>query len=102
MNSGLFSMTMAKVGTMLVEGCELIGPAPMLNVSGEGSVEEIGSRVDQMRIDTNELFLYSSTDIEDILDKVHILCPRAVIVDSIQIVYLKEAARNAGSITQEM
>eukprot|EP01018_Ginkgo_biloba_P001511 Gb_17819 [translate_table: standard] len=94
------STLLLQVGAMLAEGCELNGPAPVLYVSGEESVEQIGSRADRMRIDTNELFLYSSTDLEDILDKVHILCPRAVIVDSIQTVYLKEAPGSAGSITQ--
>ncbi|KAI3911609.1 hypothetical protein MKW92_052488 [Papaver armeniacum] len=48
-------------------------PAPVVYVSGEESVEQIGNRADRMRIATKELFLYSGTDIEDILQKAHLL-----------------------------
>lgn len=36
----------------------------MINVLAWQSIEQIGNRAQRMRITTNELFLYSSTDIE--------------------------------------
>eukprot|EP00258_Populus_trichocarpa_P033002 XP_024449021.1 uncharacterized protein LOC112326032 isoform X2 [Populus trichocarpa] len=53
-----------------------------------------------MEIGTEELYLYSSTDIEDILGKIQHLSPRALIIDSIQTVYLKGVAGSAGGLSQ--
>ncbi|KAL5975541.1 hypothetical protein ACLOJK_019865 [Asimina triloba] len=64
------------------------------------SIEQIADRADRMRIGTDEIFLYSSTDIEDILEKTQGLSPRALIVDSIQTVYLRGLEGSAGNITQ--
>ncbi|GLJ29548.1 hypothetical protein SUGI_0582810 [Cryptomeria japonica] len=94
------STLLLQIGALLAEGCEVYTPAPVLYVSGEESVEQIGSRGARMNIESNQLHLYSSTDIEDILDKVQKLRPRAVIVDSIQTVYLREITGSAGSVSQ--
>ncbi|XP_020588127.1 uncharacterized protein LOC110029959 isoform X2 [Phalaenopsis equestris] len=76
------------------------GPARVLYVSGEESIEQIGNRADRMRITSEDLYLYSSTDVEDILDKVQNFSPEALIVDSIQTVYLRDVIGSAGNITQ--
>ncbi|KAH9300269.1 hypothetical protein KI387_011852, partial [Taxus chinensis] len=94
------STLLLQIGAVLAEGCEIYSPAPVLYVSGEESVEQIGTRGARMNIESNQLHLYSSTDIEDILDKVQKLHPRAVIIDSIQTVYLKEITGSAGSVSQ--
>jgi DNA repair protein RadA/Sms len=78
----------------------LAEPAPVLYISGEESVEQIGSRADRMRIQTEELYLFSSSDLQDILNKAHRLSPRALIIDSIQTVYLKDVTGSAGGLTQ--
>ncbi|XP_059456413.1 uncharacterized protein LOC132186454 isoform X2 [Corylus avellana] len=64
------------------------------------SVEQIGNRADRLTIGTDELFLYSSTDVEDILAKLQPLSPRVLIVDSIQTVYLKGVIGSAGGVSQ--
>ncbi|KAI6671841.1 hypothetical protein NL676_006726 [Syzygium grande] len=64
------------------------------------SVEQIGSRADRLSIGTEELYLYSSTDIEDILEKIQVLSPGALIINSIQTVYLKGVAGSAGGLSQ--
>jgi len=46
------------------------------------------------------VFLYSATRLEDILREVVAMRPRAVIVDSIQTVYLDDVAGSAGSVSQ--
>lgn len=46
------------------------------------------------------VFLYSATRLEDVLREVMAMRPRAVIVDSIQTVYLDDVAGSAGSVSQ--
>lgn len=94
------STLMLQIAAIIAEGKDIGKPAPVLYVSGEESVEQIGNRADRMEISTEELFLYSSTDIEDILQKAHLLSPRALIIDSIQTVHLMGVTGSAGGIYQ--
>ncbi|XP_056176398.1 uncharacterized protein LOC115684023 isoform X2 [Syzygium oleosum] len=94
------STLLLQMAAMIAEGRDLGRSAPVVYVSGEESVEQIGSRADRLSIGTEELYLYSSTDIEDILEKIQVLSPRALIIDSIQTVYLKGVAGSAGGLSQ--
>ncbi|XP_024971784.1 uncharacterized protein LOC112510553 isoform X2 [Cynara cardunculus var. scolymus] len=94
------STLMLQIAAIIAEGKEIGKPAPVLYVSGEESVEQIGNRADRMEISAEELFLYSSTDIEDILQKAQVLSPRALIIDSIQTVHLMGVTGSAGGIYQ--
>ncbi|GAB2228047.1 hypothetical protein Droror1_Dr00009876 [Drosera rotundifolia] len=93
------STLLLQVAAMIADGGTR-GPAPVLYVSGEESVEQIGDRADRMKIDTEELFLYSSTNIEDILEKIQHLSPRALVIDSIQTVYLRGVTGGPGGLQQ--
>ncbi|CAM6085240.1 unnamed protein product [Calypogeia fissa] len=76
-------------------------PAPVLNVSGEESVQQISDRADRMQIGAHELFFYSATDLELVLKAIQELKPRAVVVDStVQTVYLPKATGSAGTVIQ--
>ncbi|KAJ6700836.1 DNA REPAIR PROTEIN RADA-LIKE PROTEIN [Salix koriyanagi] len=94
------STLVLQVAGIIADSEDLGGPAPVVYVSGEESVEQIGIRADRLEIGTEELYLYSSTDIEDILRKIQHLSPRALIIDSIQTVYLKGVAGSAGGLAQ--
>lgn len=94
------STLLLQIAAILADRSGLEEPAPVIYVSGEESMEQIGNRGDRMRICTDNLYLYSSTDIEDILEQVKVLSPRALIVDSIQTVYLKGVVGSAGNIQQ--
>ncbi|CAI0474748.1 unnamed protein product [Linum tenue] len=74
--------------------------APVIYVSGEESVQQIGNRADRMGIGTEDLYLYSSTEIEDIMGKIQNLSPLALIIDSIQTVYLNGVVGSPGGLTQ--
>jgi DNA repair protein RadA/Sms len=75
--------------------------SPILYVSGEESVEQIGSRAARMNMDTNDdVYLYSSTRLDVILDEVARLNPSALIIDSIQTIYLDDLPSSAGSVVQ--
>ena len=74
---------------------------PVLYVSGEESVDQIGSRASRMGMDSRDnVFLYSSTRLDVILDEVLRLNPSALIIDSIQTVYLDDLPSSAGSVVQ--
>ncbi|KAL0554156.1 hypothetical protein IC582_008072 [Cucumis melo] len=94
------STLLLQIAAILAEGCGEGGSKSVVYVSGEESVEQIGNRADRLKIQTENLFLYSSTDVEDIFEKIQPLSPRALIIDSIQTVYLQEVAGSAGGITQ--
>ncbi|KAI9107778.1 hypothetical protein K1719_021114 [Acacia pycnantha] len=93
------STLLLQIAAMIAEGCNSDEAAPVVYVSGEESVEQIGNRADRLGIES-EIYLYSSTDIEDILEKTQHLSARAVVVDSIQTVYLKGIVGSAGGISQ--
>ncbi|KAK1311827.1 hypothetical protein QJS10_CPA07g00887 [Acorus calamus] len=94
------STLLLQVAAMLAEVDISVQRGPVVYVSGEESIEQIGNRAHRMRIGTSNLYLYSSTDVEDILEKIHPLSPRALIVDSIQTVYLRGLAGSAGNVQQ--
>lgn len=94
------STLLLQLAAIIADGHNFNGPAPVIYVSGEESIEQIANRADRMRITTPDLYLYSSTDIEDILDKIQALSPQAIIVDSIQTVYLKGVTGSAGNVMQ--
>ncbi|XVF25068.1 hypothetical protein REPUB_Repub13aG0181800 [Reevesia pubescens] len=94
------STLLLQMAALIAEGHDSDQPASVVYVSGEESVEQISSRAERMKIEADELYLYSGTDIEDILVKIQPCSPRAVIIDSIQTVYLKDVTGSAGGLTQ--
>ncbi|KAK6125147.1 hypothetical protein DH2020_041113 [Rehmannia glutinosa] len=95
------STLLLQIAALIAEGNDADVPARVIYVSGEESVEQIANRADRLCIRTEELFLHSNTDIEnnsgtinslgieDILEQAQPLFPRALVIDSIQTVYLR-------------
>jgi DNA repair protein RadA/Sms len=78
-----------------------LGDSTVLYVSGEESVQQICSRASRMGMETrDDVYLYSSTKLEVILDALARINPSALIVDSIQTVYLDDLPSSAGSVVQ--
>ncbi|KAK7381710.1 hypothetical protein VNO80_00257 [Phaseolus coccineus] len=93
------STLLLQIASIIAEGHHDGEASPVVYVSGEESVEQIGNRADRLRIQS-DIYLYSSNDVEDILKKVQHLSPGALIVDSIQTVYLKGIMGSPGGIMQ--
>ncbi|BAT98455.1 uncharacterized protein HKW66_Vig0166600 [Vigna angularis] len=93
------STLLLQIASIIAEGHHDGKASPVVYVSGEESVEQIGNRADRLRIQS-DIYLYSSNDVEDILKKVQHLSPGALIVDSIQTVYLKGVMGSPGGIMQ--
>ena len=72
----------------------------VLYVSGEESVHQIKMRAQRLGIATDKLYLLTETNLNMILEHIEELGPQAVVVDSIQTVYLDELESTAGSISQ--
>ena len=65
------------------------------------AIMQIGSRAERMGLASNDsIFLYSATRLQDILAEIISMRPRAVIIDSIQTVYLDDVNGSAGSVSQ--
>ena len=79
------------------EGGSSVG---VLYASGEESVEQVAGRAERMGIDPDGVFLYSATRLENILEAVSRLKPAALVVDSIQTVFLEDATGSPGSVSQ--
>ncbi|KAG8643358.1 DNA repair protein RadA isoform X3 [Manihot esculenta] len=94
------STLLLQIAAIIAEGQDVGKQTPVVYVSGEESIEQIVNRADRIRIGVEEIFLYSSTDIEDILAKIQPLSPRALIIDSIQTVYIQGVTGSAGGLSQ--
>ncbi|KAL2925082.1 DNA repair protein RadA [Bienertia sinuspersici] len=94
------STLLLQIAGLIAESVDIREGGPVVYISGEESVEQIGNRADRLSIGAKDLFLYSSTNVEDILEKVQPLCPRAVVIDSIQTVYSKGVTGSPGGMSQ--
>ena len=77
--------------------------ARVLYVSGEESVEQLAARAERIRPSRrsmDHLLLLSCSQLDPVLDAIAEERPVAVVVDSIQTLYLQEASGSAGSTTQ--
>lgn len=72
----------------------------VMYASGEESVEQVAGRAARMGVDPENVYLYSATRLEAILEAVVQLQPSALIVDSIQTVFLGDATGSPGSVSQ--
>ena len=90
-----------KAGEESIEEVEaLFSGGGVLYASGEESVEQVASRAERMEINQDGVYLYSATRLENILDAVNRLEPSALVVDSIQTVFLEDATGSPGAVSQ--
>ena len=76
------------------------GTGGVLYASGEESVEQVAGRAERMGINDDGVILYSATRLENILEAVSRVKPAALVVDSIQTVFLEDATGSPGSVSQ--
>lgn len=88
--------------TLLLQASSLLAAAvgAVLYVSGEESCQQIKLRAERMGLAPDALHVLAETNLESIIGEVTRLRPRALIVDSIQTVYLDALGSGAGSVTQ--
>lgn len=72
----------------------------ILYISAEESVNQVKLRADRLKVNSDNLYLYSQTNLENIKSRILEYSPDVVIVDSIQAINSLEIQSSAGSISQ--
>ncbi|MDO9577815.1 MAG: DNA repair protein RadA [Candidatus Cloacimonadales bacterium] len=87
--------------TLMMQVSNLIAEkSNVLYVSGEESREQIKLRSNRLKCHAENLLLFCSTEVEQILNAISDLTPDLVIIDSIQSVYFSSIESAPGSISQ--
>jgi DNA repair protein RadA/Sms len=72
----------------------------VLYVSGEESADQIKLRADRLDISTDRLLILTETCVDDVLLQVDAAAPAAIVIDSIQTMYLRDTPSTPGSVSQ--
>lgn len=72
----------------------------VLYVSGEESVQQIKMRAERLKIDSENLYIYSETLIGNIESEIERIKPNYIVIDSVQTIYDDEIASAPGSVSQ--
>ncbi len=87
--------------TLLLQICESLGSTKkILYVSGEESQRQIKLRADRLNITTENLKIYSETNMDYIIDCISRENPDVLIVDSVQTMYNPEIQSTPGNAAQ--
>jgi DNA repair protein RadA/Sms len=72
----------------------------VLYISGEESLSQVKSRAERLKINKDNIFLASETNLENIVNAVNMIEPKILIIDSIQTTYHPELSSAPGSVGQ--
>jgi DNA repair protein RadA/Sms len=87
--------------TLLLQAVQhLATHGPVLYVSGEESLRQTKMRAERLGVTAPQLHLFAETNAELVLASAELLKPLALVVDSIQTMYLAELGSAPGSLSQ--
>lgn len=88
--------------TLMLQALERLGTKERaaFYVSGEESSRQVRLRADRLGVTSENLYLLCETNLEEILRQVEHLKPGAVVLDSVQTIYLPSIESAPGSISQ--
>ena len=87
--------------TLILQLCnKMSGEGKVLYVSGEESAEQIKIRADRLNINNEDIMFLGETDIDLIQGNILQMCPKLVIIDSIQTMYSEDISSAAGTVSQ--
>ena len=87
--------------TLLLQICQSISDgAKTLYISGEESLRQIKLRAARLGVETDNLLLGSTTNIESVIEAIHQHKPDVVMIDSIQTMNLSGLNSMTGSVSQ--
>lgn len=72
----------------------------VLYISAEESANQLKLRADRLQINSDNLYIYPQTNMENIKTQIEKIMPDFVVVDSIQAIYSNNVASTAGSVSQ--
>jgi DNA repair protein RadA/Sms len=73
---------------------------PALYVSGEESLQQTRMRAERLGVRSEQLHVFSETDLEKVLAAADKLAPGVMVIDSIQTMFLPELGSAPGSVSQ--
>jgi DNA repair protein RadA/Sms len=88
--------------TLLLQMAALMSATsgPVLYVSGEESARQLKMRADRLKIEREELFVVTETNLDAIFAHIESVKPRLVIIDSVQTTYNEALTSASGSVSQ--
>lgn len=87
--------------TLMLQICEnLCRFAKVLYISGEESERQIKLRADRLKIGGERLYLFSESNLDEVLNGTEQIHPDILIIDSIQTLYSGENNSSPGSVAQ--
>ncbi|MBQ3946979.1 MAG: AAA family ATPase, partial [Ruminococcus sp.] len=87
--------------TILLQICQYLGDDhSILYISGEESARQIKLRAQRLGVDTENLYILTSTDAEAVASTIASSAPDIAIIDSIQTMSINSITSSPGSITQ--
>jgi DNA repair protein RadA/Sms len=72
----------------------------ILYVSGEESVSQVGSRAKRLKVKSDNIFLVSETNLDNVIEICRKQKPKVLIIDSIQTLYHPEFTGSPGTVGQ--
>ena len=86
--------------TLMTELGKYLPDKKILYVTGEESPRQVKIRAQRLAVDTQNLFLYSETNVEQIIAAAQDIGPDVMIVDSIQTTFRPDIQSAPGSVSQ--
>lgn len=87
--------------TLLMDVCRIAkGDSPVLYVSGEESEIQLKMRADRLGVDTDSLFIFPQTDIDEVFSAIDETKPKVCIIDSVQTMFSESVEASGGSVSQ--
>ncbi|SHK35926.1 DNA repair protein RadA [Thermocrinis minervae] len=88
--------------TLLLQVCDRFSKeeGPVLYVSGEESGRQISLRAKRLNIRSENLYLYTETNLSKIVQAIQNMRPSLVVIDSIQTIHSELLESSAGSVAQ--
>lgn len=86
--------------TLMTELGRYLADRTVLYVSGEESAAQVKSRAQRLGVEAEDLYLFTETDVEEIVEATRELEPDLLVVDSIQTLQHPDYSSAPGSVTQ--
>src|ERR671932_1603541 len=88
--------------TLLMQVADLASrlAGPVLYVSGEESLAQVGMRAQRLGLDAPDLMFSAETDLAAIIETAEASAPAVLVVDSIQSVFLHDLESSPGNVSQ--
>ncbi|UCS94556.1 DNA repair protein RadA [Echinicola marina] len=86
--------------TLMLQIALILNQTKVLYVSGEESESQIKMRADRMQFRSDNCFVLSETNTQNIFQQITALKPEVLVIDSIQTLHSKHVESAAGSVSQ--